>query len=62
MPSHYMFKWESTAHKNSGSHKYASQGQMLPETADMLDEFYKPFNEELAVILKDNKYLYDSPS
>ena len=29
-----------------------------PETLKLLDEFYKPYNERLAALLGDNKWLY----
>ena len=31
---------------------------VYPETLKLLDEFYKPYNERLAVLLGDNKWLY----
>ena len=35
---------------------YEDKVYMLPETAALLREFYKPFNERLAILLKDAKY------
>ena len=32
--------------------------EMLDETKRLLQEFYKPFNEELARTLNDNRYLW----
>ncbi|XP_064648509.1 carbohydrate sulfotransferase 15-like [Lineus longissimus] len=33
-------------------------GPMLSQTAELLDEFYRPFNEALAKLLEDQKYLW----
>ncbi|XP_071786018.1 carbohydrate sulfotransferase 15-like isoform X2 [Asterias amurensis] len=33
--------------------------QMLPETKQLLKEFYRPFNVELAQLLNDDKYLWE---
>ena len=33
-------------------------GEMLDETKELLNGFYKPYNSELATILKDSKYLF----
>ena len=32
---------------------------MLPETQQLLREFYRPYNEELAQMLNDQKYLWE---
>ena len=32
---------------------------MLPETESLLDEFYKPFNEELAELMDDSRFLFE---
>ena len=31
--------------------------EMLPETKELLDQFYKPYNQQLAQILHDDNYL-----
>lgn len=36
--------------------QYRDKVYMLPETATLLREFYKPFNERLALLLKNKKY------
>lgn len=33
-------------------------GEMLPETMNILTDFYEPFNEQLAELLGDRHYLY----
>ncbi|XP_061193042.1 carbohydrate sulfotransferase 15-like [Saccostrea echinata] len=33
-------------------------GEMLPETQNILTDFYEPFNEQLAQLLNDHHYLY----
>ena len=46
-------------HKNVNwvhSGHYEDKVYMLPESATLLREFYKPFNERLALLLKDAKY------
>ena len=34
-------------------------GPMLPETRQLLLDFYAPFNQELAELLNDDKYLWN---
>ena len=43
----------SKEQKNTGTKR-----DVFPETLKLLDEFYKPYNERLAVLLGDNKWLY----
>ena len=31
---------------------------MLPETKKMLDEFYAPYNEQLADLMSDQRFLF----
>ena len=33
-------------------------GVVLPETKELLTSFYQPFNEDLAKLLQDEKYLW----
>ena len=33
-------------------------GEMLPETVNILTDFYEPFNEQLAELLGDRHFLY----
>ena len=33
--------------------------RMLPETKKLLDEFYRPFNKQLADLLKDGKFMFE---
>lgn len=37
-------------------------GPMMPETKALLIELYKPYVEELALFLNDNKYLFKDGS
>ena len=39
--------------------EYQNIFQMLPETKKMLKEFYRPFNEKLASLLNDKRFLWD---
>ena len=39
-----------------------TKSPVLPETLKLLDELYLPFNQRLAVLLNDNKWLYDGHS
>ncbi|GLI71601.1 hypothetical protein VaNZ11_016865 [Volvox africanus] len=45
-----------TRNKNSDKYK-----KMLPETRALLEDFYQPFNERLAEILSDDRYLWRDP-
>ena len=49
MSKHHNVNWIHSGH-------YEDKVYMLPETAALLREFYKPFNERLAILLKDQKY------
>lgn len=42
--------------KNVNSKPYISIGEMLPTTKELLDEFYAPYNEELAEYLNISVY------
>lgn len=42
--------------QTNGEDKGASQGDMLPKTRELLDDFYRPFNEMLAELLQDTKW------
>lgn len=33
-------------------------GDMLPETRVLLNNFYRPFNKELATLLRDDQFLW----
>ncbi|XP_041483058.1 carbohydrate sulfotransferase 15-like [Lytechinus variegatus] len=46
--------------ENTRSPDKLSLGPMLPETQQLLDEFYAPFNRELARMLGDERYLWDN--
>ncbi len=43
--------------RNANSQKYE---KMLPKTKALLEEFYRPYNEKLAKMLKDDRYLWKS--
>ena len=49
MSKHHNVNWVHFGH-------YEDKVYMMPETANLLREFYKPFNERLALLLKDEKY------
>ena len=49
MSKHHNVNWVHSGH-------YEDKVYMMPETATLLREFYKPFNERLAILLKDAKY------
>jgi hypothetical protein len=42
--------------RTNGEAKGASQGDMLPQTRQLLDDFYRPFNQMLADLLRDTKW------
>ena len=45
---------------NYGKENVGKRGKaMLEETKLILDEFFKPYNEKLAELLGDNKYLWN---
>ena len=33
----------------------------MPKTKELLDEFYKPYNEELAELMNDKRFLFPPP-
>lgn len=37
---------------------YEKLGPMLPETISVLNEFYEPFNQQLAQLLDDEQFLW----
>ena len=47
-------------HPNYNERKESDRelGGMLTETRDILQKFYRPFNEELASILEDKRFLW----
>jgi len=40
---------------------YANKGPMLNATRALLDSFYSPFNQIMAGLMKDDRFLYKSP-
>ncbi len=38
--------------------KYKSYAPMLPETRTILDQFYAPYNRQLARLLGDDRFLF----
>lgn len=40
------------------SKEYRTKFQMLPETAELLQSFYRPYNNRLARLLKDERFLW----
>ena len=48
---------------NTGDNQNSQNiGPMLKETQTLLDDFYRPFNELLAELLHDDKYLWKDES
>lgn len=45
--------------KAFGGKQYGRVGDMLPETHQLLLNFYQPYNEELAELLGDQSYLWN---
>ena len=39
--------------------KFREKGPMFNSTFNILYKFYKPFNEKMAVITEDKRFLYD---
>ena len=35
-------------------------GEILPETKQILSDFYGPYNSQLALLLQNSKYLFNS--
>ncbi|XP_078698377.1 carbohydrate sulfotransferase 15-like [Branchiostoma floridae x Branchiostoma belcheri] len=44
--------------KRSQTWRYGNIGQMLPKTRKILNEFYEPYNQRLAVLLNDTDFLW----
>ena len=44
--------------KGVAKQRYKKAGELLQKTREILDEFYKPYNKDLAMLLKDDKYLW----
>ena len=40
------------------SKEYRDKFQMLPETEELLSLFYRPYNEQLARLLRDDRFLW----
>ena len=47
-----------TAARNVGTVEYQKVGAMLPETAKVLDDFYRPFIHQFADMLNDKRFLW----
>lgn len=48
----------ANANKWTRDPNYSSKFAMLPETRELLDSFYQPYNELLAHLLSDSRYLW----
>lgn len=46
-------------HKEMHTREPNTASHMLNKTRTMLEEFYKPYNKQLAELLHDNKYLWE---
>ncbi|XP_030842414.1 carbohydrate sulfotransferase 15-like [Strongylocentrotus purpuratus] len=53
-----LFNITSSFRENQRKQEDRSLGKLLPASQQLLDEFYKPFNEDLAQLLQDKKYLW----
>ena len=51
-------KLEKNANMWIKSEQYKDSFQMWPETKQLLRSFFQPYNERLARLLDDNKYLW----
>lgn len=51
---------ESLKHQGQLNKKQYKRGSMLAKTREMLQAFYKPYNERLATLMGDDKYLWAS--
>ena len=45
--------------KHSRKSAFVGEGDMLSETRQILDNFYEPFNKNLSLLLRDNRFLSD---
>lgn len=43
---------------NSRKPKQTAQGPMLPKTRKVLEDFHRPWNEKLADLLQDERFLW----
>lgn len=43
---------------NQRKSEQTMRGPMLPETRKLLDDLYRPFNEKLADLLDDQRFLW----
>ena len=57
---HIATELKNQAATNSRSQRNRAIGDMLPKTRKLLEEFHRPFNKELALLLKDERFLWDS--
>ena len=48
----------SSKQRNPRKPKDVKKGPMLPETKQLLDDFYRPFNTRLAHLLNNERYLW----
>jgi hypothetical protein len=44
--------------KKNVSTKKKETGPMLQSTKAILDDFYRPFNEDMTKVIKDKRYLF----
>jgi N-acetylgalactosamine 4-sulfate 6-O-sulfotransferase len=51
-----MLQQEPNNQRQTSGKEGAQQGDMLPKTRELLDDFYRPFNEMLAELLQDTKW------
>ena len=45
---------------NARKSHFVGEGDMLSETRQILDNFYEPFNKNLSLLLRDNRFLWGS--
>ena len=50
---------ERSKARNTNTKSYVKHGEMLDKTKAMLTEFYRPYNEKLAELVGDDRFLYE---
>lgn len=56
------FADDATRESAAAARVSAKFGPMLPETRQLLQDFYEPFNQALAELVGDQELLYDHSS
>lgn len=53
-------KEEEKILQKARQNKSRSKRKLLPQTKKILDDFYRPYNKEMALLMGDDKFLYPS--